>query len=198
MANKISICNNALNRLGANSITTFADGSKAANLCNVFYEQERKTMLRTFLWNFAVKRVVLSNNGNTPEFGLAYEFDVPTDCLRTWKLENPYVIWKEENGKILSSMEEIELYYIYDVDDVDSMSETFKNALEYKLASTLSYPLIQSSTIQSTMYSLYKEEIKDMRTVESQIGTPESANDNLWVDSRRTPGASSGRREYYW
>lgn len=198
MANKINICNNALDHLGANPIESFADGTKAADLCSRHYNKERKILLRTFVWNHAIKRVVLTSNGNTPEFGLGYEFDIPSDCIRTWKLENPYIVWKEENGKILANTDTLNLFYVYDADDVDSMSETFQNALEYKLASVLSYPLIQSNTVQATQYGLYKEEIKDMRTLESQIGTPESANDTYWADSRQMPGVTSGQRGYYW
>lgn len=55
----LDVANNALERVGANSITSLSDNSKEAKLCNARIEQLRQTLLRRHPWNFAEKRVSL-------------------------------------------------------------------------------------------------------------------------------------------
>jgi hypothetical protein len=57
----IEICNLALSRLGADTITSLtADATKEDRLCNQFYAQFRDELLRSFAWNFAVKSTPLN------------------------------------------------------------------------------------------------------------------------------------------
>jgi hypothetical protein len=53
MASDVAICNTALNRLGANTITSFTENSKEARLCNAEYEGIRDQVLRSHPWNCA-------------------------------------------------------------------------------------------------------------------------------------------------
>ena len=43
----VSICNKALVFLGANKITSFAEGSAAADACNVLYNEVKASTLAT-------------------------------------------------------------------------------------------------------------------------------------------------------
>lgn len=56
----VEICNSALAKLGAESITSLSDTTRRAVLCNRQYDKIRKKMLRMHPWNFAIKRVWLS------------------------------------------------------------------------------------------------------------------------------------------
>jgi len=65
----ISLCNQALYLLGANVITALDQGTKEANLCNALYDFNRRNLLRSHLWNFAIMRGELAEynlllNGN--------------------------------------------------------------------------------------------------------------------------------------
>lgn len=53
------IVNLALVRLGANTITSLADGSRNATAANVIYETIRDEVLRAFNWGFAKRRAWL-------------------------------------------------------------------------------------------------------------------------------------------
>ncbi len=55
----VEICNSALQKLGAETITTLADNSRRASLCNRQYDKIRKKLLRAHPWNFAIKRAAL-------------------------------------------------------------------------------------------------------------------------------------------
>jgi hypothetical protein len=56
-----AICNLALSRIGANTITSLtANSAKEDRLCNQFYAQLRDETLKNFTWNFALKATPLN------------------------------------------------------------------------------------------------------------------------------------------
>jgi hypothetical protein len=58
---EVGICNLALSRIGANTITSLtADAAKEDRLCNTFYAQLRDETLKNFAWNFAMKATPLN------------------------------------------------------------------------------------------------------------------------------------------
>ena len=85
MPSKVDICNEALNMLGANTITSLTETTKTAALCNRFIDTEIDYLLRLHRWNSAVSEAGgLSNTGVTPTIGWLFEFVLPSDpyCLR--------------------------------------------------------------------------------------------------------------------
>lgn len=56
----VEICNSALQKLGAEDITSLSDNTRRAQLCNRQYNKIRKKLLRSHPWNFAIKRQFLS------------------------------------------------------------------------------------------------------------------------------------------
>jgi hypothetical protein len=60
-SSEIAICNLALSRIGANTITSLtANSTKEDRLCNQFYAQFRDETLKNFAWNFALKATPLN------------------------------------------------------------------------------------------------------------------------------------------
>ena len=51
MASVVSMCNSALNLLGASTISALTDDSKNARLCNQRYEPIRDRVFRGHAWN---------------------------------------------------------------------------------------------------------------------------------------------------
>ena len=74
MASVVSICNSALNQLGAASITALTDNSKNARLCNERYETVRDAVFRSHPWNSLIKRQQLAQDTATPAYGFSYQF----------------------------------------------------------------------------------------------------------------------------
>lgn len=58
----VDICNAALYRLGASSISTLNDGTPEANACNLRYDWVRRLILRKHIWKCAMKRASLTAN----------------------------------------------------------------------------------------------------------------------------------------
>ena len=89
MATEVSICSNALRKLGDDPITSLTEDTERARLCNAFYESSRDSLLRSHPWNFAITRATLAKLSSTPAYGFAYQYALPTDpyCLRVLEME---------------------------------------------------------------------------------------------------------------
>jgi len=61
----VEICNSALQKIGAETITTLSDNTRRAALCNRQYDKVRKKLLRAHPWNFAIRRAALVPVNNT-------------------------------------------------------------------------------------------------------------------------------------
>ena len=99
MATEVSICSNALRRLGDSPIASLTEDSERARLCNAFYEPSRDAILRSHTWNFAINRANLAKLSTSPAFEYANQFALPTDpfCLRVLKMEFEDYEFKIEN-----------------------------------------------------------------------------------------------------
>ena len=84
MPSVVDICNEALDLLGAATITALTQNSKEARLCNRNYELVRDSVLRAHPWNTAVTRKNLPQDATAPDFGFTYQYTLPTDpfCSR--------------------------------------------------------------------------------------------------------------------
>ena len=65
VATSVDICNRAIQKVGAASITALSDTSTQAIACNRVYETARDDELRRNNWNFAIKRARLSPQTTT-------------------------------------------------------------------------------------------------------------------------------------
>ena len=108
MATEVSICSNALRRLGDNPITSLTDDTERARLCNSFYADARDAVLRLHPWNFAITRASLAQIISIHHaYGFAYQYSLPTSpyCLRVLGMEYEDYIFKIENystqGRVL-------------------------------------------------------------------------------------------------
>ena len=99
MATEVSICSNALRRLGDDPITSLTDDTERARLCNSFYTDTRDAVLRLHPWNFAITRASLAKLATAPGYGFANKFSLPTNpyCLRVLGMEYEDYIFKVEN-----------------------------------------------------------------------------------------------------
>ena len=96
MATEVSICANALRRLGDDPITSLTDDTERARLCNAFYTDARDAVLRSHPWNFAITRTSLAKLSDAPAYGFNYQYSLPTDpyCLRVLEMEYSDYIFK--------------------------------------------------------------------------------------------------------
>ena len=66
MATAVSICNQALSLVGANSIISLDDNTTEARLCKAIYEPVRDALLEEHAWTFAIKWIDIPRLANPP------------------------------------------------------------------------------------------------------------------------------------
>jgi len=180
---KVEIANLALMHVGDNTITSFSDGTAAANAINTVYETVRDAVLRDHKWNFAIKQATPSLDATTPIFGFNHRFDMPTDLIRLLDIEdNPK--YKIEGRFILTDSNPINIRYVYKNETVTEYDSMFVQALAARLAATVCERLTQSSTLAEELLTVYRLHLKDAKSVDAQSDYPEDIEANLWIDSR--------------
>ena len=125
MPSVVDICNEAMDLLGAATITALTENSKEARLCNRRFVTVRDSVLRTHTWNVAVTRATLAQDTDPPAFGFTYQYSLPTDpyCLRVLSFWNSNVnndvaaydsnvMFKIEGRKVLSNEGTCSIIYI--------------------------------------------------------------------------------------
>ena len=192
MATEVSICSNALRRLGDSPITSLSDDTERARLCNALYEPARDSLLRSHAFNFSITRASLAKSATTPAFEFANQFILPTDpfCLRVLKMEFDDFKFKIENlageGRVLLTDEgTANILYIAKITDTTLFDAIFVDTLTAKLAAELAYPVTNSTSLQTQMERLYKLKLTEARSIDSTEGFTDDIISDTFTDFRK-------------
>ena len=185
---EVSICNWALSKLGAETITSLTQDSENARLCNTLYNIIRDNVLTGHIWNFAQKRAILAQLAEAPTYTddlMTVKYTKPADCLKINFVNFPSAIVKIEEDGILSDTEGLKIKYTYRVTDPMKFFPKFVEALAARLAAEMAFPITRDKGIATTLFNLYyKEILPEAKSVDSQQGTPMSAKQDEWLDAR--------------
>jgi hypothetical protein len=191
MATEVSICSNALRRLGDDPITSLTDDTERARLCNAFYQDSRDLVLRSHPWNFAITRASLAQLSDTPAYGYNYMYALPTDpyCLRVLEMEYADYIFKIENdatnGRVLVTDESAaKILYIARITNPTLFDSMFVETLTSKLAADLAYPITGSVQLQGQMEKMYRDKLSEARSVDGMEGFVDDLVSTTFTDFR--------------
>ena len=195
-ATQVSICNLALQLVGARQITAIDEGSEQARACEILYEPTRQELLRTHLWRFGRARDSITADGTDPEWGYDKRFAVPADCLQVWAIDTGGystrgVRWTVEGGYIFANTAgPLKILYSKDVTDEAEFDVLFVQLFAHQLAVYLCEPLTQDNTksqiISQSLGRIYSnavaaDAVEAVEMVES---------DGSWITNRYLTGGS--------
>ena len=190
MGSKVDLANEALLLLGANTITSFTDNDSNAVLDNRFCDSERDALLRSHRWNCAVTTANLASLDGTPIIDWEYKFTLPTDpyCLRvldvrtvTGDIKLDFAV---QGRELLTEETAVDITYIQRLIDTMLYDSLLYQALVFRMAWKLSFPITRSSGVMQQMAQLYDAVVRDARAVDSQEGTPETIETETLTDLR--------------
>ena len=190
MGSKVDLANEDLLLLGANTITSFTDNDSNAVLVNRFYASERDALLRSHRWNCALTTANLASLVDTPIIDWEYKFTLPTDpyCLRvldvrtvTGDIKLDFAV---QGRELLTEESAIDITYIQRLEDTMLYDSLLNQALVFRMAWKLAFPVTRSSTVMQQMAQLYDAIVRDARAVDSQEGTPETIETDALTDLR--------------
>lgn len=193
MATAVSICSNALLRLGADPINsfdeanTFGDNIDRTRLVANLWPTIRRHVLRSHPWNCAIKRVLLSPDATPPAFGYARRFLRPSDWLRTVAMgERPgdFCDYVSEGGYFLSNDEALLLTYVFDNDNPASWDSALVGVMEAAMAAALAYPVTKSTSLAEALSIELRNVTAAARAADGQDDPPQTLGDFPLFGSR--------------
>lgn len=168
----VSICNAALLLLGAESITSFTDGSVAAAACSTIYPKVKDTTLAMYGWSFSIGKAQLARDSATPASEWTYQYVLPSDMLSgvpravftsSSPGAGPYKRWeigRSASGAAVLMTEATEIHIDYQQSVTEGqMPSYFVQLLAYQMA----WHLAEIITDQTGKMQIWKTEA---------VGTP--------------------------
>lgn len=183
MASPESICNRALQHLGASRIVSLTQDTPNARECNALYEEVRDRELRRNNWSFAIKRASLPALAAAPPFGFARKFQLPSDCLKPIRENN--VDWTVEGRELLTDDgAPLNIRYVQQVTDPNTMDVLFREALAAAIAFDLCERLTQSNTKKEAAGRIYTATVAEARRVNAIEKPSEALAVDAWEMAR--------------
>ena len=190
-ASFVSIVNAALIELGADTITSLTEDTKAARIANTRLDSLLDATLRAHPWKFAIKRKELAPLVETPEYGFGYQFQLPTSsgdghCLRLLEIENdddlyPYRV---EGRRILYDSDTLKIKFIQRVTDPTQYDSLFNEVFAARFAVELALGLTGNRELARDMMDLYEKKLREARFVDGTEGSQEDLAADDWINSR--------------
>lgn len=167
---KIDICNQALLKVGADTIASLDTSTsdteaeiRSAKLCNVFFDQAIEEVVRIYGWNCCIKRAIPSKLTDAPTFEFDFAFQLPNDCIRvlnvydTKEAYDDRVKYVIEGRTILCDQNEIYLKYTHVPTDVSTLDPLTTQVLILKLAIMLAVPLQHELKMSQALINEYEK-----------------------------------------
>jgi hypothetical protein len=197
MPSVVDICNEAMDLLGAATITSLTENSKEARLCNRRFETVRDVVLRSHPWNIAITRKSLPKDSEAPAFGFLYQYTLPTDpyCLRLLSFWNSNVnneiaaydsqiMYKVEGRKILSNEDTCKIVYVGRIEDTESYDSMLSSTIASALAAETAYAITGSSNIAQLMEQRYQQKMREARSADAMEGMPDQIQADDFINVR--------------
>lgn len=196
---EVSICNLALQKLGAAAITALTQNHPSARAMNACYETIRDRELRAHRWNFAKTRATLAPHATAPAStsGFAKAFPLPSDYLLLLSYNESNlgpgrndIDWKIENHQgvrciLTNDGDSLPIVYIARVTDPTLFDAIFVDALACKLAWHTCEQITQSNTKKADIHSEYLDSIREARRFNAIENQPTEPPEDTWISARR-------------
>ena len=176
----LSIANTALTRINKQVLQTLDESNTSAMLCNVLIPNCVKNILQQNDWHSARKRTLIAPLLETPAFGYAHQFAMPSDFVRRVKVHSD-LPWEKEGEVILSDEEALAITYIAYPSTPGSLDPLIVDTITTLLAAQLSVSLTSDSTITNLLYQESEQKLAKAKLAED-AGEPDEKPDlNDWA-----------------
>lgn len=187
MASAVSICSNAVQRLGDNPFNSFDDNTTTARLCSNIWPTVRDDVLRGHPWNCAKARVILAPDAIQPAFGYSNRFLLPGDWLRTLgngDQDDDEFDYEIEGRYILADADALRLRYIFRNENVASYDAMLISVMELAMQAAVAYAITKSTSKEQACQQTFLFAIKQARAVDGQEETPQTLGDFPFLSAR--------------
>jgi hypothetical protein len=186
--NPYTLCSAALLLVGANTIQSFEDETREAEVCAIHYPIVRDALLAEYPWRFCHAMRSLNQMVDTPLANWAYAYTLPDDCVvvRGVTDNSPYELI---GPHLYSDNSQVNLIYQF-LPDERKFPVKFNQVLVYELAVVLSPSLRDSASGMDKYKSMAELEKRKARSMDSQSQPPSGLSEQVWslITARYTGG----------
>ncbi len=183
----IDLCSRALIKIGANSISSFEEGTAEAHVAASIYPAIRDGLLSMHPWNFALAQKRLAKLADSPVADYPYCYPLPQDSLRIISAgagtRGRGVPYRIQQRTLCTHSNDIVLTYIYRAAEAD-FPPFFNLALIARLAAEFCIPLTDSTSRWASLHKIAEEELRRARLTDAQEDTPARLEDFTLTEGR--------------
>lgn len=198
MATQLDIINGALINIGEEPITSINEKNKAGRLVKNRYDIIRQEVLQRHPWKCVSDRLILNPRTTKPPFGQQYEFSLPPQVLRVWRVVDTSNIqltpeylsedqsWKQETDAVLSNLKEIGIEFVNDEKNVGRYHPLLVQTISLRLAVDISYALTQDKDLRAQLQALFTEVLGKAKSADAKQEAPRKLEARRWIQISRT------------
>lgn len=166
----IDICSRALLSIGAESITSFDDGSDEAKVAAGIYKTAKRDLLSIYPWTFNEAEALMAQVRDTESLAkYKYLYEKPVDCLRARTVHDGTrtALYKFNKGRINTDAKPAILVYSYECDEQD-MPTFFVSVLIDRLARDFIVPVTGKHDERAMFDRIYRDNLAYAKSVDAQ------------------------------
>lgn len=171
----IGLCSRALIRIGAHPITSFQDGTAAAEIAGALYNASRDALISSYAWSFASAQQALTRLEGEPLADYRYAYALPNDFLRAVSAGNGArgrgISYRIARGQLHTDSEAVTLSYVFRPDESE-FPPYFDTALIAQLAAEFCIPLTENTSRSEAMFRMAEKDFARARQIDAQQDTP--------------------------
>ena len=186
MASEVDICNIALSNLGERPITARNDQNQRARACDNRFDDVRDLVLRSHVWNCALKREQLTSSATAPVWGYSVAYPKPAKMLRLISVKENEYPFKIEGENIVTNSTSLNILYIEQVTDTAKYDALLIQAIALRLATEIAQDITGKTQLKEALMRKYREVMSEARSADAAEGTPQKIESDLWLESRYT------------
>jgi hypothetical protein len=184
----IALCSRALLKIGADTITSFDEGTAEAEIAANLYPTARDALLSAHPWNFATAQATLARLSAEPVADFAYAYQLPSDLLRVISVgegeRGRGVRFRIAERRLHTDASDVVLTYIFRPQESD-FPPFFDQALIARLAGEFCIPLTGSTSRAEMLEKLADAELRRAKLIDAQQETTGGFDDFTLIDARR-------------
>lgn len=152
---KLSICSDALIMLGASPLSSFSEGTDAAQICDRLYDNMLQQLLVKYPWSFTLKKTQLARLVDAPASEWTHAYALPADLIGSgaralFTTASPGASpqttgWEVYSGQIFTDFNEVHIDYQVQPDET-VMPSYFVQLVKYYTAWHIAEPVTDQIT----------------------------------------------------
>lgn len=184
---RIALCSRALLKIGANTISSFDEGTAESEVAFNLFEGVYDHLLSLYPWSFATAQRRLARLSAQPVADFAYAYQLPSDFLRALSVgtgaSGRGVTYRIQERRLHTDMDEVTLTYVFRPQTTELPSYFYQPLISH-LAAEFCLPLTESASRGEAFLRMGEKELQKARNIDAQQQTPQHVELNTLIGVR--------------